>query len=85
VSPRWADSDSPAQLAAIARVEELDERERTERKQLEATRKELYAAVTEALDEHGIPLARVARVINRERDVLYRWRDQTRAGSHDDD
>jgi hypothetical protein len=78
VSPRSRSSDSAAQLEAIARAIELDQRERAERAQLEATRQELYAAVADALDQHGVPVRRLAGELDRDRPALYRWRDATR-------
>jgi hypothetical protein len=78
VSPRSGSSDSAAQLEAIAHAKQLDERERTERAQLEATRRELYAAVADALDQHDVPVARLAGELDRDRPALYRWRDATR-------
>jgi len=75
-------NDNTARLEkAITRAKKLDTRERELRAELKATRTQLYAAVAEALDEHGVPLARLARELGRERPAVYRWRDQARQAS----
>lgn len=73
---------SDDQLRSIARAKKLDTQERNQRKRLAATRKELYAAVADAL-ALDVPLAHLARQIKRDRLALYRWRDA--AASSDTD
>jgi hypothetical protein len=67
---------SDAQREAIAVAKRLDTLERSQRRKLEATREELRAAVAAALNEHHVPVTRLADAINRDRPALYRWRDQ---------
>ncbi len=56
----------------------LDARERALRAELSQTRRELRAAIVDAVDRAGVPLARLAGAINRDRAQVTRWRDQAR-------
>ncbi len=69
---------SDEQEQAVGRVRQLNARERALRAELEDVRVELRRAVAAALDDHGVPLARLAREIDRDRPALYRWREEGR-------